>query len=356
VWHAVWSAGQGRWTADRAIATASIANARQWLGDKMKSAFYIFFISVLLIVSVSGYGKFEKPHGSSKVESSLESMMSSRMDEDVRVTIFLNEKNYSRLNLTDKEIIYGFDSMPAVTAQTSIMKLEEIEKLPQVERIVLDKKAYISRSVSIPLIKADVADALGYNGSGVNISVVDSGVFDHTEFINPNRIILQKCYCIGCCPNGANEDINATDDNGHGTHCAGIAAGKQGVANGSSIIAVKVLDSSGAGWDSDVAKGIEYAFQNGAKVISLSLGGCVNSSVSDYCYDSCYDSSTSRMVENAVGNGTVVIAAAGNCGELDFLLYSLSRESTSAIFLSDGNFSFISLYALAALSILPSRR
>ncbi len=284
----------------------------------MKLTFlFLFTIFILLLIPFSGYGEFSKNIETKKLEPKLEKMMLSNPEEKVRVTIFLNEKNYSNLNLTSNEIIYKFDEISAVTVYASLKRLKEIEKLPQTEKIVLDKKAYISRSTAVPLIKADVANALGYNGTGINISIIDTGVFNHTEFTNPNKLISQKCYCVGCCPpNNVDENSNATDDNGHGTHVAGISAGKLGVANGSSIIAVKVLDSSGGGYDSDVAKGIEWAFQNGANVISLSLGGCVNNTAAldSDCYDSCYDSPTSRMVENAIDNNTVVIVAAGNCG------------------------------------------
>lgn len=84
----------------------------------------------------------------------------------------------------------------------------------------------------------------------------------------------------------AYDDNNPADVHGHGTHCAGIAAGRTnngmgiaGVAGGwgatvgCRIMAVKVLNDDGYGWDSDIIEGIEYAADMGAKVISMSLGG-----------------------------------------------------------------------------------
>src|SRR5262249_18692388 len=109
------------------------------------------------------------------------------------------------------------------------------------------------------------------------------------------------------------------DDHGHGTHCAGIAAAQTnngaGVAGisgwngqaGSSDIAktklmpVKVLNSGGSGTTVTVADGITWAADNGAKVISLSLGGGG-------------DSTEQNAVAYAWGKGCVVVAAAGNNG------------------------------------------
>jgi hypothetical protein len=109
------------------------------------------------------------------------------------------------------------------------------------------------------------------------------------------------------------------DDNGHGTHCAGIAAGKLdldndnvyepengeiwGVAPDATLFAYKVLDTYGSGWTSDVIAGIEAAVEDHADVISMSLGGFGNP-----------DDPLSQAVDNAVAQGVVVVVAAGNEG------------------------------------------
>lgn len=244
--------------------------------------------------------------------------------EEERVTVFF-EKN-SSFKITGFTVIHEFETISAVTISVTKKELETIKNMDGVERIIIDRKATMFRASSMPVIRLNDAYSLGYNGSGVNISIIDTGVFNHSEFISPNRLLSnQKCYCCsnpavgcgdgnaGCCPDNTAIDDDATDDESHGTHVAGIAGGELGVANGSSILAVKVLDSSGSGYDSDVAKGIEWAFLNGADVISLSLGGCIDSSDSD-CYADCYDSLSSKMVENAFRNNTVVVAAVGNSG------------------------------------------
>lgn len=276
----------------------------------------VMFVSSSLLISLSQKVIESKPE-MKRVDNELMRIKSTKPQERVKVIVWLNDNKSTDSFKKIGRVKYQYNIIPAVAMEVPASELENLAKEPSVEKIVLDRKLTAFRSSSIPLIRADVAsNNFSVNGSGVNISIVDTGVFNHTEFQSPNRITSQKCYCTGCCPpDNSNENFNATDDYSHGTHVAGIAAGQLGVANGSSIIAVKVLDSSGGGYDSDVAKGIEWAFQNGANVISLSLGGCVNATVDGIsCYNDCYDSPSAQMVERAVGNGTVVIAAAGNCG------------------------------------------
>lgn len=105
----------------------------------------------------------------------------------------------------------------------------------------------------------------------------------------------------------AKEDNQVHDENGHGTHVAGITGARMnngvgiaGVAGGSRVMPVKVLDQDGYGWYSDMAQGIVYAVDSGAEVINLSVGGSV-------------DSSTLRLaVDYARDRAVLIVAAAGN--------------------------------------------
>jgi len=105
------------------------------------------------------------------------------------------------------------------------------------------------------------------------------------------------------------EDNHVTDDYGHGTHVAGIAGaeidnseGIAGVAGGSRLMIVKVLDQYGYAWYSDLAQGIVYAVDNGARIINLSLGGDTPSQT------------LQDAVDYAYAHGVLVVAAAGNDG------------------------------------------
>ncbi|MCK5321179.1 S8 family peptidase [Candidatus Pacearchaeota archaeon] len=136
----------------------------------------------------------------------------------------------------------------------------------------------------------------GESETDVIVAVLDTGIdTDHPDLVG--NIIDAHCVGIG--------HTTCEDDNGHGTHVAGtIAANGKiiGVAPDVSLMAIKVLDSAGSGWTDDIAKGIEYAADNGASIISMSLGGDRQSSL------------IKEAIDYAVSEGVLVIAAAGNDG------------------------------------------
>jgi len=111
--------------------------------------------------------------------------------------------------------------------------------------------------------------------------------------------------------NAISPSRNADDDNGHGTHVAGIIAaldntvGVLGVAPQASLLAVKVLNRRGSGYLSDIIEGIQWSVNNGADVINMSLGTTSN-------VQSFHDAITA-----AYNAGVVVVAAAGNSGSRD---------------------------------------
>jgi subtilisin family serine protease len=145
--------------------------------------------------------------------------------------------------------------------------------------------------------------AFGATG-GAPLAVVDTGVSAaHPDLTGRVSTDLgATCLYPNPCVAGP-----ATDDEGHGTHVAGIAGaatnngiGVAGVAFSSPIIPVKVLDSTGSGYDSDVASGIIWAAQHDARVINLSIG-------SAYSQTMCSAVSTAEQTY-----GALIVAAAGN--------------------------------------------
>ncbi len=146
-------------------------------------------------------------------------------------------------------------------------------------------------------------------GEGVVIAVLDSGVayenwsvykkapnLSQTSFVKPFNVLENTTH--------------ANDDNGHGTHIAGIIAATTGDRNGTagmaykaSIMPIKVLDRAGYGTYADIAEGIIKAVDQGADIINLSLGGPADSKV---LYDA---------VKYAYDNNVLVVAASGNDGE-----------------------------------------
>jgi len=142
--------------------------------------------------------------------------------------------------------------------------------------------------------------AQGYGSSDIVIAILDSGVdIDHPD------LNLVSGYDFG------SDDSNPDDDSsspGHGTCCAGVAAsvadnglGATGAAPGCSIMPCKVADNAGSMYFSYIENAIYWAADNGADVISMSLGAAVTS-----------DPATDAAIEYAYNAGVVILAATGN--------------------------------------------
>jgi subtilisin family serine protease len=154
------------------------------------------------------------------------------------------------------------------------------------------------------------------DGSGIVVAVVDTGVSAGNDGFDN----LMTGYDF------VDNDSDASDANGHGTHVAGTIAqatnnglGVASMAPGASILPVRVLDQDGAGTSDGVAAGIIYSVDNGAQIINLSLGGDAYSQV---IADAC---------DYAEAAGVLVVAATGNEGYSDFISYPAALDSTVAV-------------------------
>jgi len=150
----------------------------------------------------------------------------------------------------------------------------------------------------LPSISAPAAWDVTVGSNQVTIAIIDTGVdYTHAD-------LASKCVAGY---NFVGHNNNPMDDHGHGTHVAGIAAaignngtGVAGVDWSARIMPIKVLNSQGSGYDSDVASGIRYAADHGAQVINMSLGS------SEYSY------TLEEAVNYAFNKGVTIVAAAGN--------------------------------------------
>lgn len=150
----------------------------------------------------------------------------------------------------------------------------------------------------------------------VIVAIVDSGV----DASHPD---LQGHVLPGY--DFVNNDTDAYDDHGHGTHVAGIVAaaanngiGSVGICPNCRILPVKVLNENNVGNWSGVAAGILYAVDEGARIINLSLGGSANTQV------------VQDAVEYAVQKDVLIVAAAGN-GRTDTPFYPAASPEVMAV-------------------------
>ncbi len=165
-------------------------------------------------------------------------------------------------------------------------------------------------------IRAPQGWDLTTGSASVTIAIIDTGVdFSHIDLANK----LVPGYDF------VNNDTDPQDDNGHGTHVAGIAAaasnnnvGVAGTSWGARIMPVKVLNSSGGGTYANTALGVIWAVDHGAQIINLSLGGTGPSSV------------LADAINYAHTKGAVVVAAAGNTGS-NFVLYPARYPNVIAV-------------------------
>ena len=165
--------------------------------------------------------------------------------------------------------------------------------------------------------------ALGFDGSGVTVAVIDTGVrASHADLAG--KVVDERCFCRdsgnrGCCPNGEAQQTGpgaARDDYGHGTVVAGIIASQGviapvGLAPGVGIVAIRVSEANGnVTWTSQVVSALDsiVADPRGVRVVNMSFA--IGAPASGAC------DNAQRDLSNAVGRvraaGIVVIAASGN--------------------------------------------
>jgi serine protease AprX len=205
---------------------------------------------------------------------------------------------------------------------------------PNVSYISLDRSLAATLDYSSAAVNAPVAWSSGWEGTGVGIAVIDSGIYSHpdlgTAHGGQSRIVYRKSF-IGGVQN---------DDFGHGTHVAGIIAGNgavsnvpgtshllRGIAPNAELLDLRVLDQNGNSNDSVVIAAIQTAVQlktrYNVRAINLSLGRPI--------YESCTIDPLCEAAEAAWNNGVVVVVAAGNLGRNGYATVLSPGNSPHAI-------------------------
>ncbi|MBB5789625.1 S8 family serine peptidase [Jiangella mangrovi] len=180
--------------------------------------------------------------------------------------------------------------------------------LAGVEKIWLDQTMSTVDEDSAPQVGAPEAWAAGFTGDGVTVAVLDTGI-DSTHPDLAGKVVAEANFSVS---------DSTTDRYGHGTHVASIVAGtgaasdgqRRGIAYEADLMNVKVLDDGGSGPMSEVIAGMEWAVDNGADVVNLSLG--VRGGYTDGT-----DPASQAVNELSAESGALFVIAAGNDGPGD---------------------------------------
>lgn len=243
----------------------------------------------------------------------------------------------------------GLDVTTVVTEADRVDDvIEDLDRESDVVSVEVDRRVrlaadpYASGQYGPSRVRANLVRG-ELTGDGVTVAVIDSGVAaDHPDLATPlpgdrPRVLPGTTFLI---PDPGAPNLTGTpatvDPNGHGTHVAGILAaaddngiGVAGIAPDAQVLPVRVLDSSGFGWASDVAQGILWAHEQGADVINLSLAGPYPSEAIEAAVEFATTDTTRGTPP------TVVVAAAGNAGTAHPRMYPASVPGVIAVASTD---------------------
>lgn len=218
-----------------------------------------------------------------------------------RVLIMFDEQIDEDLILSaNGRVLEELPSISSIVAYVPYNQITILKDNPKVKHLEEDKIISVSShwlDWGTEKIEAPKAWTQNLTGKGVRVAVVDTGVAEHTD------LTVKKGVSFVSYTN------SYKDDNGHGTHVAGVIAagrnpqGLKGVAPDVELYAIKVLDQDGNGYHSDVIKGIEWAIKEEIDIINLSVGGSEGSKFLEEALKKAYEQ-----------HNIVIVAASGNNG------------------------------------------
>ena len=225
------------------------------------------------------------------------------------------------------EVQFRYWLIDSIAGKVNINLIPTIIELPGVVFVELDGRLEIQMNdVNEVHDVTQVWDETGYTGAGSVVAIIDTGIdsdhvglddIDDSNYTNDTKVIA--FYDAVNYPELTNgTEIKAYDDQGHGTHCAGITAGTgapdfqyKGVAPKAQLVGVKVLDSGGSGSFATVMAGMEWTVEKrhvfNIRAASMSLGG-----PGAIEWTSSEEESVNRMGNEMMREGVALFIAAGN--------------------------------------------
>ncbi|MGB9852039.1 MAG: S8 family serine peptidase [Candidatus Kapaibacteriota bacterium] len=280
-----------------------------------------------------------------KTSKDLTTLSSSSAENYVKSFILANNISSGQVTYIYKKAVVGFagyltkEQVGRLSKSTEVKVVEkdQLMFLPPFEINEEDPKTETPLAQTTPW---GITAVGGYVNSS-NLSriawIVDTGIdLDHPD-LNVNTSLSRTFVRSG------RDSRNADDNNGHGTHVAGIIAAKNnsigvvGVAAGATVVAVKVLSSNGSGYVSDIVAGLDFVANYGRAndVVNLSLGGSASTTL-DNAVTGC--ANAGLIVVIAAGNSS---ANAGNYSPARVNgtnIYTISAHNNSDVFASFSNY------------------
>jgi subtilisin family serine protease len=240
----------------------------------------------------------------------------------VRVVVAYDDPAAARGKQWGDSAVFSFD--------VDRSELDALRRDPRVAAVSIDEGGQGGLAESVPLVGADVLRRQGIDGRGHTIAVLDTGI-DRTHPDFAGRIVAEQCFCdnfdgTGCCPGAMLQRSGigaAEDDNGHGTHVSGIAAGggavaSPGVAPAAMIVAVKVMDAQNRfrsfaqiydalQWIADTRPDVE--------VINMSLGSFARYEPAQ-CGGAAIAIGLQPVIARLRQRGVLISASSGNDGDV----------------------------------------
>ena len=259
------------------------------------------------------------------------------LDEDNKISVIVDfDHTPTSSDELMLEMELGFETqfrywlIDAIAGKIEIDRISDLVNLPGVVFVELDSRLSIQMEEVIPVHGVDLVwQDTGYTGDGITMAIIDTGIdgnhtalddLDDDNTTNDPKIVA--FYDAINNPEATNgTEIFPYDDNGHGTHCAGITAGTGapnyqhiGVAPRANLVGVKVLDGGGSGSFAAVMAGMEWTVEKrhefNIRAASMSLGALTGAIE----WTSSEEESVNRMANEMMRAGVTLFIAAGNSG------------------------------------------
>lgn len=253
-------------------------------------------------------------------------------DEKQVIVIYENSQGEKAVQEIGAAVEEEYDNLSATAISATEDTINKLNSDPDIKYVEPDSKISISASdlvdkTETPIldqwnlasIQAPAAWEEGITGKGAKIAILDSGIYPHQD------LHITGGYST------VDYTTSYEDDEGHGTHVAGIIGaehderGTDGIAPDADLFAVKVLDDKGEGYLSDLLEGIDWAISNNMDIINLSMGTADKSEALE------------EAVQKAYQAGILLVASSGNEGTGHSLDYPAAYEPVIAVSATDSN-------------------